>query len=118
MPRFKITSVSLIDDETPMDAMNLWREFPFDYVTEVTMVELGRLDTPELPKTMAQKMVGTATALVKEAAAQVGVTEKTRFCSVHQVAMQKKPSKFGKDKFYFSCPEKNDDGSYCKAKPQ
>lgn len=118
MPRFKITSVSVIDDETPMDAMGLWRENPFDYVTEVTMVELGRLDTSEQPKTMAQKVVAATTALAKDAAVQVGVMEKTPFCPDHQVAMQKRESKYPNGKPYWSCPVKLDDGKYCRAKPK
>lgn len=117
MPRFKITSVSVVEAETAHKAMGDWREYPVDDVTEVTIVEMAALDKPEQPKTMAQKAVAATTALAKDAAAQAGVIEKTRICPDHQVAMQKKASKFGAGKFYFACPVKLDDGKYCKAKP-
>ena len=117
MPLFKIVCTSVIDAETAHEAMGHWREYPVDDVTEVTIAETAVLVTPEQPKTMAQKVVATTTALVKDAAAQVGIAEKTAICPDHQVAMQKKPSKFGKGKFYFACPERLADGSYCKAKP-
>src|SRR5688572_14962364 len=100
MPRFKITSVSVIEAETAHEAMGDWREYPVDDVTEVTIIEMAAQATPEQPKTFAQKVVATTTALAKDAAVQAGIAEKTPMCPDHQVAMQKKPSKFGQGKFY------------------
>ena len=117
MPLFKITNTYLIDTESIHEAIHIWRQSPLDVLTEVNVLEVGTLEKPEQPKTMAQKVVATTTALVKDAAAQVGIAEKTPICPDHQVAMQKKPSRFGKGKFYFVCPERLADGSYCKAKP-
>src|SRR4051794_35154284 len=102
MPQFKIVCTSVIDAETAHEAMGHWREYPVDDVTEVTIAETAVLEKLEQPKTMAQKVVGTATALMKDAAVQAGIAEKTQFCPVHQVAMQKRSSKFGKGRFYWS----------------
>ena len=117
MPRFKITNTYSVDAESIHQAIHVWRESPLDVLTEVNILEVDALDKPEPPKTLAQKMAAETAALVKDAAAQAGLVEKTRICSDHQVPMQKRSSKFGKGKFYFACPEKLADGSYCRAKP-
>ena len=117
MPRFKITNTYLIDTESIHEAIHIWRQSPLDVLTEVNVLEVDALEKPEPPKTMAQKVVATTAALVKDAAVQVGIAEKTRFCSDHRVEMQKRPSKFRAGQVYFACPERLADGSYCKAKP-
>src|SRR3954447_23010773 len=111
MPRFKITSVCAIVADTAHEAIGDWQQYPLDNVIEMTVAEVSAMEKPEQPKTMAQKVVATTTALVKEAAVQAGVVEKTPICPDHQVPMQKKPSKFGNGKFYWSCPQRNADGS-------
>ena len=91
--------------------------FEFDRF-EMTVAEATATEKVEQPKTLAQKVVSTTAGLVKDAAVQAGIAEKTPFCPDHQVAMQKKASKFGEGKFFWSCPVKLDDGKYCRAKPQ
>ena len=116
--KFQIKTIHVIEAETVDTALRAWREHPFLDVAEMTVGELAAIDRREHPKTFCQKLTATTGALVKEAAVQVGVTEKTPVCPDHQKAMQKKPSKFGEGKFYWSCPVKLDDGKYCRAKPQ
>ena len=116
--KFQIKTIHVIDAETVDAALRAWREHPFLDVAEMTIGELAALDRKEHPKTMTEKVVAATTALAKEAAAQVGVMEKTPFCPDHQVAMQKRESKYPNGKPYWSCPIKLDDGKYCRAKPQ
>src|SRR4051794_39208584 len=115
--KFRLTTVHVIDAETVDAALRAWREHPFLDVSEMTVGELAAIDRREHPKTIADKVVATTKALVKDAAVQAGIAEKTPICPDHQVAMQKRPSKFPGGKPYWSCPVKLDDGKYCRAKP-
>jgi len=116
MPRFKITQTYVVDAESRKEAGHVWGSFPYDILTEINGVE-APMEKLEQPKTMAQKVVATTTAQAKDAPAQTGMTEKTPNCPDHQVAMQKRESKYPNGKPYWSCPEKVD-GKYCRAKPQ
>src|SRR5690349_17974993 len=98
MPQFKITQMFVVDAESISEAIHIWRSVPYDIVTEVniaTITASKKSEDSERPKTMAQKVVATTTALVKDAAVQAGIAEKTQICADHRVPMQKKPSKFG-----------------------
>lgn len=116
MSRFKITCVCVVIAETAHEAIGDWQQYPLDNVVELTVAEVAASATPEPPKTMAQKVVATTAALVKDAAVQAGIAEKTPICPDHQAAMQKRPSKFPNGKPYWTCPVKLDDGKFCKAK--
>ena len=105
MPRFKITSTYVIDAETDSRGDRTSGDNSRSMiVTEMTIARSGRSGETRAAQTMAQKVVATTTALVKDAAVQAGIAEKTPICPDHQVAMQKRPSKFGQGKFYWSCP--------------
>jgi hypothetical protein len=116
--KFQIKTIYVIDAETVDAALRAWREHPFMDVSEMTIGELVAIDRKEHPKTLADKVVATTTAMVKDAAVQAGVIEKTPNCPDHQVAMQKRESKYPNGKPYWSCPVKLDDGKYCRAKPK
>ena len=107
MPKFTITVERTVTAENQPDAISRFLERPFGFGATMSIVEVHE---PEpVPKTLAQKTVATA--------AQPDVAEQTPICRDHRVAMQQKPSKFGKGQFYWRCPAKNADGSYCKYRP-
>lgn len=109
MAKFKITAACVVIADNVHEAIGEWVQYPLENVVEMTVAEVSAAAQPEQPKTMAQKVVATTTALVKDAAAQAGIVEKTPICPEHQ-----KPMRSGKYGWY--CPNKRDDGSYCRAK--
>ena len=114
MSTYTITARRTIEALNIDDAIAQFKVDPFgpDAPSKVELVK------EPAPQTLGQKIVTTTTALAKDAAVQTGMIEKNPICPDHHVPMQKKPSKFGNGKFYFSCPVKLDDGTYCRAKPQ
>lgn len=115
MSKFTITVERTVTAENQADAISRFLERPFGYGATTNIVEV---EEPEpAPKTLTQKAVDTVAAVVKDAAAQAGIVEQPPNCRDHGVTMEKKPSRFRKGEFYWSCSQRTADGGSCKYRP-
>jgi len=100
MKKFTITVERTVTAENQADAISRFLDRPFGFGATTNIVEV------------AEPEPAASAAAVSEGADQAPS------CRDHKVAMQQKPSKYRSGEFYWSCPAKNADGSYCRYRPK